>query len=93
MSFQKFRSECEAAVKNYSTALEEPPKEIDADLAMPCFGLAKKLKKNPAEIASDIVKKIDAKNSGVLIKRVEAAGPYVNFYADWNKLGNWFEGE
>ena len=31
-----------------------PPKNIDADLALPCFDLAKRLKKNPLEIAREI---------------------------------------
>ena len=81
MVIEKFYKECKKLVKG---KLEKPPKEINADLAMPCFPLAKKLKKSPQEIAKDIAGKI--KPSG-LIKKIEAAGPYVNFYADWNKLG------
>ena len=85
MPFQKFKRECEALVKG--STLEKPPKGIDADLAMPCFALAKKLKKGPNEIASDIAKDIAGKiKPSGLIKRVEAAGPYINFYADWDKL-------
>lgn len=81
MAFEKFAKECQAMVKG---TLEKPPKEIDADLAMPCFSLAKEMKKNPTEIAKEVAGKLVAKG---LIKKIEAAGPYVNFYADWKKLG------
>ncbi|MFH0832908.1 MAG: arginine--tRNA ligase [Candidatus Aenigmatarchaeota archaeon] len=90
MSFQKFREECEKTVKNAvgESVLEIPPKEIGADLAFPCFSLAKKMQKNPVEIAKEIVKPITGEIMfSELIKRVEASGPYINFYADWNKLG------
>ena len=63
--------------------LEKPPKEVAADLALPCFSLAKKLKKNPIEIAKEIAAKF---KKGVYIEKVEAVGPYVNFYAKWEKL-------
>ncbi len=83
MSFQKFQEECQKLVKEYGV-LERPPKDIGADLALPCFTLAKKLKKNPTEIAKDIAGKIWP---GILIEKIEALGPYVNFYANWKKLG------
>jgi len=53
-----------------------PPKIEMGDLALPCFDLAKKYKKNPVELAKDLSIKIqDSK-----IQRVEAVGPYLNFY-------------
>jgi arginyl-tRNA synthetase len=52
-----------------------PPKNIDADLALPCFELAKELKKNPIEIAKDI-----ARHGADMIEKSEANGPYVNFW-------------
>jgi arginyl-tRNA synthetase len=87
---EKFRREVEALlvkakVSKKDINLELPPRGIDADLAFPCFPLAKKLKKNPAEIASEI--SLNAEPSG-LVEKIEASGPYVNFYADWMKLGS-----
>jgi len=84
MSFQQFHEQCEKLVGDYANLLEKPAKGISADLALPCFALAKEQRKNPVEIAKELAK--DMKPSG-LIKRIEAAGPYVNFYADWDKIG------
>ena len=56
--------------------LSVPPREDMGDYALPCFALAKQLRKNPAEIARDLALKID---TGDNIDRIEAAGPYVNF--------------
>lgn len=65
--------------------LEKPPKGIDADLAFPCFSLARTFKKNPALIAQEISGNLRPRG---LVKNIEAAGPYVNFYADWSMLGD-----
>jgi arginyl-tRNA synthetase len=56
--------------------LSVPPREEMGDYALPCFTLAKQLRKNPAAIAAELAGKIDP---GEHIDRVEAAGPYVNF--------------
>ncbi|MBI2173408.1 MAG: arginine--tRNA ligase [Candidatus Aenigmarchaeota archaeon] len=82
--FLKFRKECEKLCKPHGNLLEKPPKELSADLALPCFSLAKGLKKNPLDIAKGIAAKF---GKGVYISRVEAEGAYVNFYADWKRLG------
>ncbi len=63
--------------------LEKPPENIDADLSLPCFELAKELKKNPVGIAKELAGKLKVKN----IKEVKALGPYLNFYIDWNLVG------
>ena len=56
----------------------ETPREIKmGDLALPCFILAKGLKKNPMEIAKEIASGI--LNDDVILK-IEAVGPYVNFF-------------
>lgn len=82
---QKFSAECKTLTKKYGIQLEKPPKEIDADLALPCFQPAKEMKKNPQDIAKEIAKSISGKKHEG-IKRIEASGPYVNFYADWDKI-------
>ncbi|HLD57870.1 MAG TPA: arginine--tRNA ligase [archaeon] len=63
--------------------LEKPPESIDADLSLPCFELAKELKKSPVETAKDLAGKLKIKN----IKEIKPLGPYVNFYIDWGKIG------
>ncbi len=84
MTFQSFAKQCGALAGDHARLLETPGKGIDADLALPCFALAKEMRKNPAEIAKELA--IGMKPSG-LIAKVESQGPYVNFYADWNRLG------
>ena len=64
--------------------LETPPENIDADLAMPTFALAKTLKKPPHIIAQDLEKTIKPPNN-TLIKQIKAQGPYLNFYKDNEK--------
>ncbi|MBN1896270.1 MAG: arginine--tRNA ligase [Candidatus Aenigmarchaeota archaeon] len=64
--------------------LEVPPKAEMGDYAFPCFSLSKKMKKAPAEIAKDIASKMKA--SG-FIRKIRAEGPYVNFFGNWEKLG------
>jgi len=86
---EKLRSEIITSLSSHVSkgeiVLEKPPKEIQSDLAFPCFSLAKKLKKSPVEIASDLAGKM---KPGGLVREVEAKGPYLNFHADWPALGN-----
>lgn len=57
----------------------ENPKTLDlGDYAFPAFVLAKTLKKAPQMIAKEIVEKIN-KNG---FEKIEAVGPYVNFFLD-----------
>lgn len=60
--------------------IEEPEKF--GDFAYPCFNLAKKLKKNPNEIAKELAKKLKIG----FIEKIEATGAYVNFYVDWKSF-------
>jgi len=68
--------------------LEIPPDSKLGDIAFPCFYLAKEFKKNPAEVASEISRKIKIPKDS-LIERAEAAGPYVNFFLDNEKFAEW----
>jgi len=60
--------------------IEEPEKF--GDFAYPCFNLAKKLKKNPNEIAKELAKKLKTD----FIEKIEPTGAYVNFYVDWKSF-------
>ncbi len=62
--------------QDVESLLEIPPDPSLGDYALPCFTLAKALKKPPQEIAQSLSKKIHA----AFIERVEAKGPYLNFF-------------
>lgn len=87
---EKFRSEVVGVVSRKTKVqkdrigkiLERPPDNIGSDFALPCFTLDKK---NPVVFAKELSEKI--KPSG-FIREVNFYGPYVNFYADWGKLGD-----
>lgn len=59
-------------------ALEVPPNPELGDFALPCFQLAKQLRKNPVQIASELAKTLSIKG----VARIEAKGPYLNFFVD-----------
>ncbi len=63
--------------------IEKPPENIDADFSFPCFELAKEWKKNPVEVAKELSGKLKIKD----IREIKTLGPYLNFYIDWNKVG------
>ena len=60
------------------SVLEVPPEPTMGDYAMPCFVLAKELKQAPPKIASDLALTLQAD----FLERVEAKGPYLNFFID-----------
>ncbi len=57
--------------------IEVPPDPEMGDYAMPCFVLAKRLRKAPNQIASELVQKIPEAGR---VTEVRATGPYVNFF-------------
>jgi arginyl-tRNA synthetase len=72
--------------------LEKPPAGIGSDLALPCFLLAQGMRKDPRIIARDIADRImqtlgrgGGRQFG-MISEVRAIGPYVNFYANWDRM-------
>ncbi|HJN85370.1 MAG TPA: hypothetical protein QF873_03585, partial [Patescibacteria group bacterium] len=73
--------------KTYSPTFEElevPPQPEFGDAAFPCFTLAKGMKRNPAEIATELAAKIGPKG---MIKKISSRGPYVNFFFDMEVYG------
>jgi arginyl-tRNA synthetase len=68
-------------ISKVENLVEIPPKEDMGDFAFPCFGLAKKLKKNPLVIAEDLSEKF-RKNLSKAISGVDFNGAYVNFFID-----------
>lgn len=47
------------------------------------FELAKKLKKSPVDVSQMIIKEL---NRGKYFKKIEAKGPYINFFIDYDKF-------
>ncbi|WP_352417809.1 arginine--tRNA ligase [Proteiniborus sp.] len=63
--------------------LEIPPNYDLGDYAMPCFRLAKELRKSPNIIAQEIAESI---KGDTLFEKIENVGPYVNFFIDKKQL-------
>ncbi|MBI4280814.1 arginine--tRNA ligase, partial [Candidatus Uhrbacteria bacterium] len=59
--------------------LTSPPDERWGDLSFPCFEAAKGLRQAPAELAAELAPKVEPKG---MIAKVEAQGPYVNFFIE-----------
>lgn len=64
------------------TLLEKPKHANMGDLAFPTFSLAKAFRQAPQAIASNIAEQIDPSN----FDKVEAVGPYVNFFLSKSKI-------
>lgn len=67
-------------VEQISGLIERPKSSDLGDLAFPAFQLAKSMRKAPQAIAAELAEKIDP--SG--FEKVEATGPYLNFFLDKN---------
>lgn len=64
--------------------LEKPKDSKMGDLAFPAFALAKTLRKAPQMIAGEIAEKIDSS----AFEKIEAVGPYINFFLDKAKISS-----
>ncbi|HHU07013.1 MAG TPA: arginine--tRNA ligase [Clostridiaceae bacterium] len=64
----------------FSDLLEIPPQADMGDLALPCFRLAKELKKAPNQIAVELKGKIAGKLTW--LRRAEVVGGYLNIYVE-----------
>ena len=63
--------------------VENPPKPEMGDFAFPCFQLAKKMRKAPNMIASEVKEALGAING---FEKIEAFGPYINFFVAKNEF-------
>lgn len=89
-AFQEFRKEISEAVSQAlkelkvqaEIVLDKAPEGM-GDLALPCFPLAKRLRKAPDAIARDIASMIAPRG---MIERVEAKGGYVNFTVSFDRM-------
>ena len=78
MVAQKIADASGLSVDKIKNLIEVPPKAEMGDYAFPCYLLAKELRKAPPLIATELAQKIDTDG----IERVEALGPYLNFFLD-----------
>ncbi len=65
--------------EDVSNIIEIPADSSKGDVALPCFFLSKKLKKNPVVIAEEMVGKIKLNK---VFSKVVNNGPYLNFFVD-----------
>lgn len=72
--------------------LLSPPSNVPADLGLPCFALAKRLRKSPAAIAAELAQRI-AFPAGSLVGAVSAQGPYLNLALEPRRLAAHVLGE
>ncbi|MBI5389621.1 arginine--tRNA ligase [Candidatus Woesearchaeota archaeon] len=80
-----FRQNVQEMLKGHgidAALIEVPPNPTMGDFAVPCFTLAKKHKKSPQQIAADIAAIL---KPNAYIIRVEANGPYLNFFVNTTK--------
>ena len=86
MALRKLMEEAERLLR--SAGVDEPRLELSRDprygevSSLAAFDLAKKHKRSPNEVASEIVDRMRSKEME-LIKDVEAVRGYINFKPDW----------
>ena len=64
----------------------ESPEGTEGDFGFHCAALAKKLRKNPAAIASELAEKMQVLGDGIVTEYV-AVGQYLNAKVDFEKFG------
>ena len=70
--------------KEIESMIEIPPEHTLGDFSFPCFTLSKFYKKNPIEISKEVSSKIILPRKS-LIEKIEAKGPYINFFINYSK--------
>lgn len=75
---QRIKEHVDMDIESIEKLVEIPPKPEMGDFAFPCFQLAKTLRKGPNMIAEDMKEKINGEG----FEKIEALGPYINFFMD-----------
>ncbi len=75
------KKEVKLKEKEIEQLMETPPSEELGDYAFPCFVFAKTMKRNPLDIAKDLKSRIEKKLPKE-IEKLEAKGPYLNFFTN-----------
>ena len=63
--------------------IETPPNSEMGDYAVPCFALARKLRKSPAVIAAELAAKIEPNE---YLTKIVNTGPYLNFFVNKSRF-------
>ncbi len=63
--------------------IETPPNSEMGDYAVPCFALARKLRKSPAAIAAELAAQIEPNE---YLTKIVNAGPYLNFFVNKSRF-------
>ncbi len=71
------------SLEEVENMIEVPPDRDMGDFAFPCFKLAKTFRKAPNQIAADLKDLLRLDES---FEKVEAKGPYVNFFINKKNL-------
>ncbi|MCY6370921.1 arginine--tRNA ligase [Clostridium ganghwense] len=74
----KIKEHVELELEAIEKLIEIPPKPEMGDYAFPCFQFAKTFRKAPNMIAAELAEKINKEG----FEKIEALGPYVNFFMD-----------
>ena len=84
---EKTAAAADLDVEAVAELLAVPPDEKMGDYAVPCFTLARQLRKNPAQIAGEIAARLAPEvEASQHLAAVAAAGPYVNFRVDGDRF-------
>lgn len=75
---ERIKEHVDLELENIEKLIEIPPRSEMGDFAFPCFQLAKTFRKAPNMIAGEIAEKINKEG----FEKVEALGPYINFFMD-----------
>lgn len=90
-ALDRFVREIRAALMTQAQLPEEdisllpPPPEVPADLGLPCFALARRLRRSPVAIASELAGRLSFPSAG-LVGGVAPLGPYLNFTLEGRNL-------
>ena len=66
--------------KELFNLVEIPLEEKMGDLAVPCFAMAKKIRKNPMQIVAELVERLNEQKDELGIEKVESVGAYCNIH-------------
>src|SRR5690242_7663316 len=67
------------------TMLERPPEAHMGDYALPCFRIAKELKRKPQEVSEELSRALSASGS-TWIEKIDTAGPFMNIHVPASAL-------